>query len=226
MNNQIEASAEKQASMARVLDNKIANMTMASTQATIVAKSTVEDALIFKALCTEYQAYINRFTIEETLLNDTLSAPENAKIFIWDESYSVGSPEIDRQHQVLLKMLNELVVLREREYSIEFIGRTLEGLINYTSFHFTYEEHLLELHNYVELEAHKISHQKMIDKVLIFQQRFEQEEGAILEDLIKFLSEWLLKHIKIEDKKYIDTLAGSSAANPNSDDSLMDQELF
>jgi len=202
MNSQLAISAEKQNSMAQVLDNEVANMTNAASQASSVAESTVEDALIINALSYESQSYINRFIIDEEKVRDCILNRDDHQLIHWDESYSVGLPEIDRQHKILVDLVNELKMVCELKLDKIFVQRVLQGLIDYTSFHFAFEEELLERRGYKNFVAHKEMHKKLVQQVLEFQQLFETEGFVIIDDLMVFLTKWLNKHIKVFDKEF------------------------
>jgi len=83
-----------------------------------------------------------------------------------------------------------------------FVHRVLQGLIDYTAFHFSFEEDLLERSGYDGFAMHKEKHNKLVQQVMAFKQQFEAEGVAILDDLMVFLTKWLNKHIKVFDKEY------------------------
>ncbi len=202
MNTQLAISAEKQNTMAQVLDNDVVNMTNAASQASSVAESTVEDALIINALSYESLSYINRFIIDEEKVRDCIINRDNHLLIHWDDSYSVGLPEIDRQHKILVDLVNELNMIYELKLDEIFVHRVLQGLIDYTAFHFSFEEDLLERSGYDGFVMHKEKHNKLVQQVMAFKQQFEAEGVAILDDLMVFLTKWLNKHIKVFDKEY------------------------
>ncbi len=226
MNSRIAVSAEHQSNMAKTLDNNVLNMTSAASQSSAVAKSTVEDGAIVKALASEAQSLINRFVVDKKRID------ANNKIdilFVWDESFSVGLPEIDRQHQILIGMINELNRHVKLKDNMFFVQRVLQGLIDYTVSHFSYEEGLLERNEYEDLVRHKEKHKKLIAQVLAFQPRLESEGEAVLEELLNFLNDWLAKHIKGSDKEYGRVLLEKEAKRPTDDVAPVDEgelELF
>ncbi len=211
MNSRIAISAEQQSEMAKVLDNSVINMTSASRQAATVAQGTVEDACIISALASESQSLIKRFIISDEQLMAASVQAENV-LFKWDESFSVGIPEIDRQHRILVDMINDLSKQAANDRGLQLMKRILQGLVDYTAFHFSYEEAMLERQGYEALERHKAKHRKLIAQVLDFQARLENNEEHIVVDLLGFLNDWLAKHIKGADKKYGEVLAAKKAS--------------
>ncbi len=55
---------------------------------------------------------------------------------------------------------------------------------------------------YPQLAEHITKHKKLTIKVVEFIERFNKFETVNTADLLKFLQEWLLKHIAMEDKQY------------------------
>ena len=82
------------------------------------------------------------------------------------------------------------------------IIKNLSKLIEYTVSHFATEEALFDKHNYPEKDAHKEIHKKLVAQVVEFQKQFESGEKDISLELMEFLKDWLIKHIKGTDKKY------------------------
>ena len=203
MNQHIAQVSEEQSNTAHILDNSVVNMTSAVQQASSVAKSTVEDSAILQALAAETEAMINRFVVNEGKVHKVI--PD---IFVWDVSYSVGLPEIDRQHLVLFNMMNDLNRLIKLKRDVDFITRALDGLIKYTKAHFLYEEELMARYSFPDIEAHKRTHAKLLGEIRDFEKRIENSnDNAIKEELIEFLTSWLSKHIKVSDKKYAEVIA-------------------
>ena len=68
---------------------------------------------------------------------------------------------------------------------------------------FSYEEELFEHFDYPETKEHKQSHQALLDKVVALKAKFDDGEDNLGPDVLKFLVEWLTKHIMGTDKRYV-----------------------
>ena len=77
----------------------------------------------------------------------------------WSDSFSLDHEEIDNQHKSLLNLINKLSDNFENSDK-EFIASLIDEILNYTHYHLNYEEKLLQVSNYSELETHKQSHQR------------------------------------------------------------------
>lgn len=166
-----------------------------STQETLIASITVRN------LSGEIDSLLRRFAMDERQV-----AKEDARrdrLMEWTDSLDIGIDEINRQHQTLLHLINELYHLLNHNYGLPSIKRVVQGLIDYTANHFTYEETLFEQVNYSQYKQHKEKHEELVKQVLDFQQRVERGE-AIGDELMSFLKKWLTHHIMREDKAYAD----------------------
>jgi hemerythrin len=119
----------------------------------------------------------------------------------WSDSLDIGIDEINRQHQTLLHLVNELYHLLNHNYGLNSIKRVVQGLIDYTANHFTYEETLFDQIDYSQAQHHREKHQHLVQEVLEFQKRVERGE-EIGDELMSFLKNWLTQHIMREDKAY------------------------
>lgn len=120
----------------------------------------------------------------------------------WNESYSVGIKEIDLQHKKLVSYINQLHDAMKNGKSKEIINTILNGLVDYTKDHFNTEEKYMKKFNYIGYVKHKNIHDGFVQKVVMFKSKFDKGTESISIDLMHFLSDWLIKHIKGTDKKY------------------------
>ncbi|HPN37270.1 MAG TPA: bacteriohemerythrin [Melioribacteraceae bacterium] len=124
----------------------------------------------------------------------------------WGPKYSVGISTIDAQHQKLVNIINDLNDAMRNGKSKEVLNVTLTSLIDYTKIHFKYEEDLFNKYSYPEKLSHKMIHDKLTKQVLDFYDKYQKGNATVSIELMSFLSDWLLKHINGEDKKYTEFL--------------------
>jgi hemerythrin-like metal-binding protein len=120
----------------------------------------------------------------------------------WEDRFSVGIREFDLHHKILFEMINSLILARENEHNQAAIGSTLEQLIQYTIFHFTAEESTMAYFGFEGLEAHKVEHAKLLEKVRTYQKDFKAGKKISIDDLLDFLAAWLLDHTLGIDQEY------------------------
>jgi hemerythrin len=127
-------------------------------------------------------------------------------LFDWSDQYSVGIEEIDEQHKKLMWLLNKMYqnVLTKNDAVIT--ANILEELIQYTIIHFAVEESLMQIFDYDGYDTHKRHHDQLKQQVLDIRDKFRERKIDINIKLFKFLKSWLLNHILLEDKQYMDTI--------------------
>lgn len=120
----------------------------------------------------------------------------------WNDSLSVDVASIDKQHQKLVSMINELSDAMKQRKGKDVLGKILNSLISYTETHFKAEEKYFDMYNYPETADHKKEHLAFVQKVMEFKTGFETGKLSVTIELMSFLSDWLKNHIKGTDKKY------------------------
>ena len=120
----------------------------------------------------------------------------------WTPDLTVGIQEIDEQHKILIKLLNDLYHSIIKRTENEVIYDILNELVQYTVVHFAVEESLMRIFNYPNYDEHKKHHEELKKQVIELQTKVWDNEALVSMELLKFLKDWLTKHILMEDKKY------------------------
>ncbi|HBA87015.1 MAG TPA: chemotaxis protein [Geobacter sp.] len=121
---------------------------------------------------------------------------------VWDQSFSTSIDTFDEQHKKLFEMVNELNQAMQHKRSKEAIGSVLQRLIAYTGTHFAAEEEAFRKSGYPEEAAHVQQHKDLVNQALALQEKFNSGETLLTHDVIEFLQNWLVKHIKGTDNRY------------------------
>jgi hemerythrin len=129
---------------------------------------------------------------------------EDLTLVEWDNKYSVGIPLIDQQHKELIRITNVLYegVLKGDEASRAYFKDAVHGVVDYTKYHFSAEEKIMENIGFPGLTDHKKEHETFVKKLIADVQLFESGKQFISNVFVKFLRDWVLLHIAISDKKY------------------------
>jgi hemerythrin len=121
----------------------------------------------------------------------------------WNENLNVGVESINDQHKKLVAMVNELHDAIQKGQAADVLGKTLDGLIDYTKTHFAYEEKLFAETGYADAATHKGEHDKLTATVIDVQEKYKSGGGGALSgEVMEFLKSWLVNHIQGTDKKY------------------------
>ena len=123
-------------------------------------------------------------------------------LIAWDNSFSVGVKAIDNQHKGLLEIVNELYAAMMQRQTKSVTGPLLNKLVNYTQVHFSAEEKMMQATDYPHLIQHRARHLDLTRQVGEFMTRYEHGDGSLNIHLLRFLSDWLTRHIQQEDKEY------------------------
>lgn len=120
----------------------------------------------------------------------------------WNDSFSVGVGEIDRQHQRLVGMINDLNDAMRQGKGKDVLGKIINGLVGYAGTHFRTEEKYFEQFGYPDAGSHKKEHFDFTKKVAEFKDGFDTGKIGLSIEVMNFLSNWLQNHIKVVDNKY------------------------
>ncbi len=120
----------------------------------------------------------------------------------WNASFSVSVKKFDDQHKRIFELLNQLHESMKAGTSITVIGEILHSLLAYTETHFVEEENLMMANGYPGIDRQKAQHRILLDKVLELQQKYQTSFELVSLSMLSFLYDWLVNHIKVEDKQY------------------------
>ncbi len=120
----------------------------------------------------------------------------------WNDSLSVDLESIDAQHKKLVDILNSLHGSTASAQDPEAVKKILNELVEYTVYHFSYEEDLLREHHYPDFENHLLAHKALVAQVGKFNEDFQAGRAKLSSELFKFLRSWLNGHIRGTDKRY------------------------
>lgn len=124
----------------------------------------------------------------------------------WSEKLSTRIPSVDRQHQVILKYINDLHDGIENGTVKSILDSTLDGLVGYTRTHFAYEEMLFKRYGYDHRVEHLRVHERMVSKISDYRDRYKHGESELGPELLEFLKDWLYHHILEDDMAYSEHL--------------------
>nr|WP_155934732.1 bacteriohemerythrin [Pseudodesulfovibrio alkaliphilus] len=131
-----------------------------------------------------------------------LKAEDKDGIMQWSDDLSVNIREIDEQHLRLINLINKLHAAMRSGKGMQATAAVLDELKQYTVFHFSSEEAMFEEHGYAGQVNHVATHKAFVQKVLDFEQQILSGKSSVTMEVMNFLKDWLVKHIKGVDKKY------------------------
>jgi hemerythrin-like metal-binding protein len=126
---------------------------------------------------------------------------QSPTLVTWQDTYSIGLPEVDDQHKMLFALINRLwVATIARAERSELLG-IVEELENYTRSHFAAEEAFMRAIRYARRAEHEGMHRVFVGRISV--ERAAVDAGKLPGlDLLRFLNDWLVNHILVTDKEY------------------------
>lgn len=122
----------------------------------------------------------------------------------WHEDYSVGIDELDQQHQQLVCIINELAGAIAGQCQQQALPGLFQRLFSYIDFHFRSEARYFERLSTADQQLHHLQHKHFIEHLSAARQQFN-DMSLSADELLYWLSDWLMFHIKVEDKKFAST---------------------
>ena len=116
-------------------------------------------------------------------------------------SLSVGYNAIDEQHIRWIELINAVYKSLESGSSKEKLGMVLKDLVDYTVWHFGFENKMMTEYNYPEKDSHMKLHRDFIAEIKKLEERYNSGEDIMGVNVLEFLKNWLSDHIMKIDTK-------------------------
>lgn len=120
----------------------------------------------------------------------------------WDESISVGVPQLDEDHKRLLGILNDIEDHQDDDVKSEPISLIIEQVREYASSHFRREELYMQSIAYPGYDDHKRSHKQFMEKTAALCIDVMNQKQDTPKDIHQFLCTWVTEHTLREDQRY------------------------
>ena len=119
----------------------------------------------------------------------------------WTDAMSVGVPTLDRDHKILIGLINQLALKSNRDdrATIEIV---LDELVGYTIAHFSREEAHLRRIGFPEAPRHHHIHARLAEQLRDIHKRYLDGGQGVGDEVLDFLGRWLRNHILEEDMRY------------------------
>ena len=129
----------------------------------------------------------------------------------WSNLFSTGIDEIDKQHTCLIDLINEIydgIKNCDGEHAIQHV---LPKMLEYTRFHFTFEEKFMMEHEYPEFPDHYEHHYRLTEEVEKMTDNMQHGKHINQLEIATFMADWLKNHILDEDMGYAKYIAFKDA---------------
>ncbi|GAB4171494.1 MAG: hemerythrin family protein [Calditrichia bacterium] len=125
--------------------------------------------------------------------------------FKWTSKYSIGNPDIDKEHKHLFVLAEKLLLMNNQSVSRENLKSIILELRNYVETHFQHEEKFMGKIDYPHLEKHQKIHEEIVNEInqILLGAHSLKELSANLQGLMQ---KWISDHIIQEDLQIRDFL--------------------
>ncbi len=126
--------------------------------------------------------------------------------FAWGEELSVGIPEFDAEHRMLVGLVDELHAAWSRGVETVALVSILDRLVEQSKLHFAHEEAYLATRGFPGFEEHGAEHARLLDTLFGFQRHCHTSPGRVFDaPQLDFLRNWVWDHIRELDRQYAHT---------------------
>jgi hemerythrin len=124
----------------------------------------------------------------------------------WSQTFSVGIKLIDDQHKGLLRLTNDLFnhCVGDEAAERAYFEQAIHSAVDYVKVHFSTEEKIMRKTKYQGYAEHKRQHDTFILAVIEQARTLNDGKRFSLAIFTRFLKNWILTHIAVEDKKYFE----------------------
>ncbi len=129
-----------------------------------------------------------------------MTTEDRFEAFSWDSKFNTGIDEVDVQHRRLVDLINRLGAISAHQKSDGELGGILNELAQYTVYHFSTEEQLMQqcAVDAGHLQAHIGAHQHFTAQVQVAAKILLGGGDAnwkLVAPLLRYLTNWLVQHI-------------------------------
>ncbi len=122
----------------------------------------------------------------------------------WNDKYSVNVSLIDEQHKKLFELINKANIVEKFNNNPKEVLAILDQMTEYALKHFETEEHYMKKFDFPGYETHRSEHIDFTNTTIDYKNKAVGDNYQITNEILEFLIQWLVNHIQVTDKGYID----------------------
>ncbi|WP_130470572.1 bacteriohemerythrin [Candidatus Magnetaquicoccus inordinatus] len=122
--------------------------------------------------------------------------------FKWNNAFNVQIAEMDIHHKKLLEIANGIMEIVHANQGWGPLEKAFSSLVQYTEYHFSAEERLLQRYGYPGLEQHQKKHRLLVEQVHRYREQIKEHQGSAQIDFSQFFNQWIVRHVLNEDRSY------------------------
>lgn len=119
----------------------------------------------------------------------------------WNDSLKLGVSEIDKQHEKLIGLINDLYDAATQGKAKDVVDEIVSEAHDYIDYHFSTEQKLMDEHGYPAEGDHADEHDDYILKSSDYLVAAQDDEAGLADDVLEYLTGWWKTHINVTDRK-------------------------
>lgn len=136
------------------------------------------------------------------------STPENSSMYVPARAPTDAVTIVDEQHKQLFALLDRLKTSVSTGQEQSTLASILDGLLDYTVYHFNMEENLYKKYDSPDYEENKSQHDLFTQNLTEMRQQFNSGSATVSFDMLDFLHDWLTTHTSGIDREFCEYVEG------------------
>jgi diguanylate cyclase (GGDEF)-like protein/hemerythrin-like metal-binding protein len=166
-----------------------------------------------RAMYASKHAGKNRFTFVESAGATATATAGRHQFLSWTDAYTLGVPFMDSDHQRLATLVVDVGEQLKAGYDRDGLMASFDALMASTASHFAAEERHMEQQAYPGTTAHAQEHLRLLDDLRSLGQQIDALSMMLS---MRYLSDWLLRHIDTVDRGLARWLRDREGGSPGS----------
>jgi hemerythrin-like metal-binding protein len=128
--------------------------------------------------------------------------PPRANTWVeWEDDLRVGIDAIDEHHRYLLDLINDLYEVVSNKRGTREVARLVKATDAYAKVHFRAEEKMMQHYGFEGIKRQEKQHHEFEAKIHEFYEELHDNPLVAQFDVLSYLRDWLIHHIRVEDTK-------------------------
>ena len=119
----------------------------------------------------------------------------------WRKEFEVGIPDVDHEHQELIKLINDLHDAVQGENATISVMDFLGEIYSHVSAHFALEEKIMRTRKYDQYTEHKADHERLLDELRDIMDDYEENAYFSDAEFAGQVERWFTEHFKTKDAR-------------------------
>ena len=129
----------------------------------------------------------------------------------WRAEFSVGDPQLDHEHRVLVELVNRTAGTILDGCAGSETTRRFGDLLRAIAAHFALEERQMQEARYDQFREHKIDHEHLLDELRDIMDAADAAPDRTAEQLVATLEVWFSGHFSTHDARLHRRLGGATS---------------